>query len=630
MTATSHVGHLRFDFLQNSTSSYANSSPAQEPYVFVQATRTNWTGHVEINPSTREISGSNPQRQDFKLGPSRAPSFRGYFVSRFSEQFSSYGVAQAGRLREGVSIANGTDIGAFVTFQNSTKRVEVRTGVSFVSIEQARRNVDIESSGNITFDDLVDEVKQAWLEKLGRVTIEGVNKTSSTNDPMAIWYTGLFHALQYPSDFSEPTASKDGGLRTFYSGYTDSVHETEDSYYQSWSIWDTFRAEHSLLTLFAPERVNSMMRSLVQIFNWSGRLPMWANVVETNIMIGTHVDAVLANAVARGFREFDIAQAWAGVEKNAFVPPDQDIQLLYYDREPYTPDEVRAGLTSYMLTGPSGGYVPNDQWAESASRTLDYAFDDFAASIVAAHAGDTAASAQLLARAQNYHKIYNANTTFMEARNGNGTWAGSDQGWTEGDDWVYTFDVMHDPDGLAAMMGGRTNLKAKLDAHFTGGHNDQTNEPSHHVPYLYAAIGYPASTQNLTRQIAWANYNATSAGLSGNEDLGQMSAWYVFSALGFYPVNPASDEYIVGAPFFEKVTIRLPAGVASGGNVSAGREEHELVISAPGAPSNPFVKSLTLDGRSIDKPVLTHGEIVTARKIQFEMADAPQAWGELS
>ncbi|KAK3066075.1 hypothetical protein LTS18_002052, partial [Coniosporium uncinatum] len=222
-----------------------------------------------------------------------------------------------------------------------------------------------------------------------------------------------------------------------------------------------------------------MMRSLLRVFDWAGRLPMWANVVETNIMIGTHVDAVFANALTRGFANFDIGKAWKAVHKNAFDPPDKDTELLYYDREPYTPDEVRAGLTAYLTKG----YVSNDRWAESASRTLDYAFDDYAASVVASYAGDNATAQQLLARSQNYRTIYNANTTFMEAKNDNGTWAGSDQGWTEGDDWVYTFNVMHDPDGLAKMMGGREKLKVKLDEHFQGGHNDHTNEPSHHVPY---------------------------------------------------------------------------------------------------------------------------------------------------
>ena len=611
LTATSHVGHLRLKF----------ASGDDAPYVFVQATRQNWTGHIAIDASKQEISGSNPQRQDYALGPSHALGFRGYFVSRFSQPFKTYGVAHGGELKPSIITATGQHLGGYVTFAHNVETVEVRTGVSFVSVEQARRNLDLEAPDGVTFEETIDSLKGAWLDKLGRVKIEGFNNTDVAHDPRTIWYTGLFHALQYPSDFSEPLGEGTNRLRTFYSGYTDSVHKASDSYYQSWSIWDTFRAEHSILTLFAPERVNSMMRSLVRIYEWSGRLPMWANVVETNIMIGTHVDAVLANALARGFKQFDVLKAWEGVKKNAFVPPIDDTKLLYYDREPHTPDEVRAGLTSYIPKG----YIPNDRWAESGSRTLDYAFDDFAASVVAEHAGDMATSSELLNRSMNnYQTIYNSATGFMEAKNDNGTWAGSDQGWTEGDDWIYTFDVMHDPKGLADLLGGKEEMKAKLDKYFNDGHNDQSNEPSHHAPYMYATIGYPAMTQNLTRFIAFTNYNATSAGLSGNEDLGQMSAWYLFSALGFYPVNSASDEYIVGAPFFEKISICFPASAATGG---LGGQEHTLVIAAPGAVEKPFVKSLKVDGVNVEKPLLHHMQIVTANRLDFEMEATPQSWG---
>ncbi|WPG97260.1 Hypothetical protein R9X50_00003200 [Acrodontium crateriforme] len=336
-------------------------------------------------------------------------------------------------------------------------------------------------------------------------------------------------------------------------------------------------------------------------------------------MIGMHVDAVIANALMRGFKGFDITTAWAGVKKNAFVPPINDTELLYFDREGHTLDEVGAGLTAYMPKG----YVPNDKWAESASRTLDYAFDDYAASVVVEYANDTHNAADSRQRSMNYKKIFNIETNFMEAMNDNGTWAGRDQGWTEGDDWVYTFNVMHDPNGLAKLFKGAANLKVKLDEHFEGGHNDHTNEPSHHVPYMYAAIGYPSSTQNLTRSIAFDNYNATSAGLGGNEDLGQMSAWYVFSALGFYPLNAASDVYIVGVPFFEKTTLRFPAGAATGG---IGGKEHVLVIGAPGAPIKPFVKSLKVDGKNVQIPVLKHSQIVSASRIDFDMAERPQTW----
>ncbi|CAK1360972.1 unnamed protein product [Cercospora beticola] len=619
ITATDHVGRMLIDFGDP-------EGRSAFPHVFVQATRKNWTGEITLDRKRQEVYGRNPQRQDYALGPLPATNFSGYFVSRFSEPFVSGTVYVGDKKQSGIMDAEGRllkqaeHVGAYLRFSNRQRVVEVRTGVSFVSVEQARYNLDLEAPYTISFDQAVENLKHAWLAKLGRVTIEGVNTTDSEHDQRTIWYTGLFHALQYPSDFAEKARGWTSGLRKFYSGYTDSMHSAKDSYYQSWSIWDTFRAEHSLLTMFAPERVNSMMRSLVRIYEWAGRLPMWANVVETNIMIGTHVDAVIANALARGFKDFDIKTAWEAVKKNAYEPPINDTELLYYDREANTPDEVRAGLTAYM----EKGYVSNDRWAESASRTLDYAFDDYAAAIVAEHAGDQKTARALHERSMNYRNVYNSATGFMEAKNDNGTWAGRDQGWTEGDDWIYTFNVMHDPLGLADLMGGRDKLKTKLDEYFNDGHNDHTNEPSHHASYLYAAIGYPDTTQTLVRDIATQNYNATSAGLSGNEDLGQMSAWYVFTALGFYPLNPASDEYVVGAPFFENVTIRIPAGATTGGR---GGKEHALSILAPGATKMPFVRGLKVDGRVVEKPLLRHGEIVGASKIEFDMADSPQGWG---
>jgi predicted alpha-1,2-mannosidase len=511
MTATADVGRLLIDRINDE-----EAGKLIQPYVFIQATRQNWTGHINIDPGAQEISGSNSERQDYALGPSRAPDFRGYFASRFSRPFSAYGVTQGAGVYSYTRSIYGQYVGGYVKFE-SDGQVEVRTGLSFVSVEQARRNLDLETS--CSFEETVEQAKARWLDKLGRVEIEGVNQTSKAYDQKTFFYTAMFHALKYPNDFSEPL-DETGLNRTFYDGYTDSIHVGSDNYYQSWSTWDTFRAEHSFITPFAPERVNGMMCSLVKIFELSGRLPMWQNVIETNIMIATHVDAVIANALTRGFKDFDIATAWEGVKKNAFVPPVRELELLYYDREPYTPFEVRAGLSTYM----SKGWVANDRWSESASRTLDYAFDDYAASIVAEYAGDDLAS-HLRNRSQNYRAIYNDLTTFMEARNDNGTWAGSEQGWAEGDEWIYTFSVMHDVEGLAALLGGREKMKEKLDAYFNGRHNQQTNEPSHHAPYLYSAIGYPTLTQNLTRAIAFDNYNATSYGLGGGDDLGQMSWW---------------------------------------------------------------------------------------------------------
>lgn len=374
MTALAHSGHLRLDY-EDARSDIPGGTP-HEPYILIQATRQHWFGHVHIDLEKREISGSNPQRQDYRLGPDRPATFSGYFVSRFSEPFVSYGISFGKNISEGTLSGSGKNLGAYVRFSSNTSRVEVRTGVSFVSIEQARKNLDIEITDGTPFEDTVERAKTGWLEKLSRVTIGGVNSTDGEHDQRTIWYTGLFHALQYPNDFSEPTGDSPDSPRTFYNGYTDSIHTRNESYYQSWSIWDTYRAEHSLLTLFAPERVNGMMRSLLDIFDWSGRLPMWANMVETNIMIATNADVVLSNALSRGFRSFNISKAWVAVRKDAYEPPDRDAELLYYDREPDTPHEARAGLTSYM----DHGWVDNDGWAESASRTLDYAFNDAAVS----------------------------------------------------------------------------------------------------------------------------------------------------------------------------------------------------------------------------------------------------------
>ena len=376
MSSLAHTGYLRLDYQAACSSSSASDDSPASPYVLIQVTRQNWTSHIEIDPERQEVSGNNPQRQDYRLGPDKPDSFSGYFVSRFSEPFVSYGTTTGRNLSESSRSASGENLGAYVQFSSKTSRVEARTGISFVSVEQARRNLDLEIPDGTSFENTVEQAKEAWLEKLGRVTIEGVNSTNQEHNQRTIWYTGLFHALQYPNDFSEPTGSDPDSPRTFYNGYTDSIHTSNDSYYQSWSIWDTYRAEHSLLTIFAPERVNGMMRALLNIFDWSGRLPMWANMVETNIMIATNADVVLANALSRGFRSFNISKAWEAVRKDAYEPPERDTELLYYDREPDTPYEVRAGLTSYL----DHGWVDNDGWAESASRTLDYAFNDAAVS----------------------------------------------------------------------------------------------------------------------------------------------------------------------------------------------------------------------------------------------------------
>ncbi|OSD01869.1 glycoside hydrolase family 92 protein [Trametes coccinea BRFM310] len=597
-SATSRVGHLRFTFEDTSN-----------PYVLVEATRasvmgsddpTNVTyphGSIHIDPSRREITGHNPERQDFIIGPSPAPSFAGYFCVRFDVPFETFGVAQNGSVQENVASGSGALLSGFARFAPSTKRVDVRVGVSFISVDQARKNLDTEIPDGTTLEQTAERTRSAWAEKLDRVQVEGASQEESE-----IFYTGIFHTLQYPYEQDE-----DGH---YYSGYDDKVHEGVS--YTGYSIWDTFRAEWAWQILLAPERINGMVQSMLQDYVEGGWLPMWKNIVETNIMVGTHADSLVAEAVAKGFKGFDLDTAYAAVHKDATVPPEDDWTISYFDREENVGYEVRAGLSSVYATH---GWVASDIHSEAASRTLDYAYDDYAVSVLASALGKDADAKFFRNRAFSApFTIFNNATGFMEARNANGSWAGQDAGWTEGDMWAYTFDVVHDVPALIERRGGNKSFVEFLDEHFDGGHNDHTNEPSHHIPYFYSLAGAASKSQERIREIAKDNYNNSVNGLSGNEDCGQMSAWYVFSALGFYPVDPVSTDYVIGTPFFDKVTIDLPDA------------PQPLVITSTGAPSKPYIRSVTVNGRALSSPILTHADIASGGQIHFEMAAEPQAW----
>ncbi|EKM58752.1 glycoside hydrolase family 92 protein [Phanerochaete carnosa HHB-10118-sp] len=601
-SATSRVGHLRFTF--TGTTSPWVLLEASRASVMGSADPSNVTfphGSVAIDPSAREITGTNAERQDFIIGPNPAPGFCAYFVARFSEPAMEWGTASVGdgALQPNITSAEGKQVAGYVKFKEDVTTVDVRIGVSFISVDQARKNLETEIPDGMTLEETARSTREAWAEKLDRIEIQGANDTDKE-----IFYTGVYHALQYPYEQSE-----DG---QYYSGYDDTVHEGES--YTGYSIWDTFRAAWAWQILLAPERIDDMVQSMLQDYKEGGWLPMWKNIVETNIMIGTHADSLVAEAVLKGFTGFDADLAWEAVHKDATVPPTDDWTISYYDREENVGYEVRAGLTSVYATE---GWVANDIHSESASRTLDYSYDDYAVSVLASALNKPADAEFFHNRSMvSPFTIFNAGTGFMEARNVSGAWAGQDEGWTEGDMWAYTFDVVHDVPRLIALRGGNASFVAFLDEHFDGGHNDQTNEPSHHIPYLYSLAGAASRTQERVRSIAAANYNATVNGLSGNEDCGQMSAWYLFSALGFYPVNPVSGEYIVGSPFFDYISFSLP---------SAARP---LVISAPGASSGkPYVTAVTIDGVPLSAPIIRHEQIANGADIEFEMSATPASWG---
>jgi predicted alpha-1,2-mannosidase len=583
LTGTSRVGVMRFTFPADAS-----------PNFVLTATRAGITGAVHVDPARREISGYNPDRQDSKLGPFKAANFKGYFVASFDTPVTGFGTSTGTTLHDGERDRTDASLGAFVRFPSSTRTVQVRIATSFISVDQARENLRREVPAGTGFDRVAAQTKAAWSDKLDRVDIEGASP-----DQLATFYTSMFHALQYPSEMSE--------YGRYYSAYDDRVHRGTS--YTSYSLWDTFRAENAFLTLFAPERIDDMVTSMLQDYREGGWLPMWKNPTETNIMVGTNADSIIAEDIAKGFTGFDRGLAYEAVRKDAMTPPDRDTELRFADREEGTPVEARAGLTTYK----QNGWVAADRTAEAASRTLDYAYEDWAVAQVAAAVGKPSDAEFFLNRSKNYRNLYNPSTGFMQARNADGAWTSG--GWTEGNEWVYTFDVMHDVPGLVSLMG-RDKFTALLDRHFGEGHNNHTNEPSHHIGYLYDYAGQPWKTQAQVRSIAAANYANKPDGLTGNDDCGQMSSWYLLSSIGVYPVNPASDSYAVGSPFFSKVTLRLPGA------------RRPLVVSSPGnSAATPYVSSLSLNGKPVSTPTLTQRDLTGGGVLRFGMSATPTTWG---
>jgi predicted alpha-1,2-mannosidase len=588
MTATGRCAYLRFRF--------PNSGISR---VLVEMSRPGVPGFAAVDPDKREITGYNPHRMDAHLGPYRLPNFKGYFVVQFRQTPRS--AATYGLEKKDASASRG----AFAEFQPG-ELVEVRIGTSFLSIDQARANLRQEIP-EWDFDMVRAKLHSAWAEKLGRLELEGATDRERTR-----LYTALYHSLLYPRMFSE--------YGRYYSAFDDRIHAGES--YTAYSIWDTFRAENSLLTLFAPERIDAMITALLQNFQEGGWMPKWPNPSYTNIMIGTHADSLVAEAIRKGFHGFDRGLAWKAVFKDAMVPPDGDTSRRWLDREERTPYEARAGLTYYKQLG----YIPTDKTDEAASRTLEDSYDDWCVAQIAKALGREEDYRFFLRRSLNDRNLFNPALGLMNGKTSDGRWAPiggshdtqenrSAAGWTEGDAWVYTFSPLHDQAGLIKLLGGRESYAAKLDAHFSGGHNVHSNEPSHHYAYLYDFAGQPSKTQAKVREIAAAEYGYDEGGLDGDDDCGQMSAWLLFSAMGFYPVNPAGGEYMIGSPMYRRMSIRL-------GNGRTFRVDAENVSAR-----NLYIQSATLDAKPLNDPLITWEQIQSGATLRFRMGPDPSRWG---
>ena len=614
MTGLANSGIFRFTYEKN-----------QLPGLWVEVSREKTaSGYVVIDTVQNIIYGYNPDRQDAHLGPS-LQNFKCHFLMKFNKKIKQYGTWDKNIKNPGKTTQFGEHIGVYLTFESDNdNQLEVRFSNSFIDKQQAIDNMNREIN-NHSFEAICAENKYQWNNMLQRVEVEDVSDSTKT-----IIYTALYHTMLFPRIFSE--------YGRYYSAFDDQIHSGE--LYNTYSLWDTFRALHPLLILTTPERVNPIISSLLKMYQEGGWLPKWPNPTYTSIMIGSHADAVIADAYIKGFRGYDVDLAYEAVRKNAFQPPygdsggdnfyigdswnnakpayrPEDAGNYWWDRAYWNGGyEARGGLTWYMKYK----YIPMDYTAESVSRTVEFGIDDYCIAQMAKDLKKAEDYNTLMERSRYYQNLYNPETKKLMPRYHDGRWYTENPEWgfTEGSSWTYLFGAMHDVPGMIKMMGGKKIFSEMLDRNFKENHYRHDNEPGHHYIYLYNWTDESYKTQELARLHSTINYNANPAyGINGNDDLGQMSAWYLFTCMGFYPVSPASGEYAIGAPQFPKLTICM------GGDTSK-----KLIIEAKNlSEKNKYVKKVTVNGKILQTPFLQHSDIANGASIIFEMTDKPATFG---
>ncbi len=517
-----------------------------------------------------------------------------WFASRFSRPFDSVEIKDSVIVREkGPGIDVQDAIFHFATTPG--EQITVATALSATSQKNALANLEAEVP-EIDFDKVNAVTREAWNSELGRIRISTPDTTLRR-----IFYTALYHSMLAPTIYCDT----DGA----YMGPDKKVHKAEGfTNYSSFSTWDTYRAAHPLYTIIAPERAGDMARSLVEFAHQNGRLPVW-NMwgSETDMMIGYHSAPIIVDAILKNLGDIDAEKA---LDVMVATARNRDYRQLG--------DFIDLG---YVPVGKGEGW--------EMSKTLEYAFDDYSIAMLARHLGKTDIYDEFMARAGNYANTYNPETGFFQPRHRDGSFVTpfNPDAYTEdiceSNAWQYLLSVQHDIEGMTRLFGGRKALEARLDSmvsHQTDpsvelpifstgmiGQYAHGNEPSHHNPYLYNYTDSPWKGADWLREIMTGLYTDTPDGLPGNEDMGQMSAWYVLSALGFYPVNPVSGVYELGTPMVEESEISLPGGKT-------------FTIGANGlSDGNRYIKSATLNGKALTEPRITHDDIMNGGVLELQM-----------
>jgi predicted alpha-1,2-mannosidase len=594
-----------------------------DPYVVLDVFESKKLSSVKIIPSENKIIGI--ARNNHGGVPD---NFGNYFVIQFDQPFSTYGVWSGEKVQTCATKLEGEHVGAFVKFDmGKDKIIECKVASSFISPEQAELNLQNEI-GNADFDTIRARAEVAWNDALGRVEIEG-----GSLEQQRTFYSALYRSIVYPHRFYELDTNN---LPVYFSPYDGKVHP--GYLYTDTGYWDTFRAAHPLYNLLFPEISAEILQGIVNTYNESGWLPEWTSPGHRPCMIGDHAFSLLADGWMKGITNFDVAKA---------------VAAMVHDANTQAPDFCRSIGRDGAKFYNSIGYVPysNDSgdtnsFREATAKTLEYAYDDFCAAQLAHAIGDDADAKTFAIHAMNYTNVFDPKIGFMRGRKTDGSWDEPfyPDEWggpfTEGDSWQWTWSVMQNEPGLVQLLGGEQAFADKLDALFTAlptlragtygkpihemiemaainmGQYAHGNEPVHHVLYLYDYVGQPWKTQIHLRQAMTLLYQATPDGLCGDEDTGQMSAWYVFSALGFYPVCPGDPNYLIGSPLFDKATLHLANGKTF------------TIIAKNNGPQKPYIQSATLNGDSFDKTFISHNQILNGGELEFEMGSAPnEYWG---
>lgn len=526
-----------------------------------------------------------------------------YFYMEFSSPILTSTLRDGGRVHENTAVINGTNLhGCFRFGQLNGKPLTCKVALSSVSMENARQNMEQEAP-HWDFDRYVAAADADWEKQLGKIEVKG------TEVQKEIFYTALYHTMIQPNTMSDVNGEY------MAADYTTRKVANNETHYTTFSLWDTFRASHPLYTLLEPERVTDFVKSMIRQYEYYGYLPIWQLWGQDNYcMIGNHSIPVITDAILKGIPGIDMEKAYEAVYNSSVTS------------HPNSPFEV---WEKY-------GFMPENIQTQSVSITLEQVFDDWCVAQLAAKLNKDADYQRFHKRSEYYRNLFHPKTKFFQSKNDKGEWIepfdpyqyGGNGGhpFTEGNAWQYFWYVPHNIQALMELTGGTKAFEQKLDTFFTSTYKSEQmnhnasgfvgqyahgNEPSHHVAYLYNFAGQPWKTQKYVSHILNTLYNNTSSGYAGNDDCGQMSAWYVFSAMGFYPVNPVSGEYEIGTPLFPEMRMHLDNGKT-------------FTVLAPAVNrENIYIRSVKLNGKPYDKSYITHQQIMDGATVEFEMSSEP-------